>query len=145
MAKPRGYSKRPAAPPPTSTQPQDEGAQFAPERYPAPSYAAMVWYTPEGIRIALPAALGETGHSILLPLKEASWGVMLGILRERARFADERSARTIGTRAAPVQYDIEAILRAMGSSAPTPHRIEPRRTLTLDDLMNELEAAPRAE
>ena len=145
MPKIKGFRKDVARTAPSRPAPEPTTPIIAPERYPAPSYAAMVWYTPEGIRIALPAALGETGHSILLPLKEASWGVMLGILRERARFADERSARTIGTRAAPVQYDIEAILRAMGSSAPTPHRIEPRRTLTLDDLMNELEAAPRAE
>jgi hypothetical protein len=134
MAKIKGFRKDIARAAPSPSRSAPDEPIVAPERYPAPSYAAHVWLTPDGLRVGLPAALGESGHTILLPFKDASWSVLCGILRERARFADRRDQRTIGHRAAPVQYDIEAILRAMGSSAPTPHRIERQRTLTLDDL-----------
>ena len=135
MTKPRGYrsTPRPAPQAPTAVAP------VAPERYPPPSYAGTVWLTPEGLRLGLPATLGESGHTILLPLKPGSFEVMVSILRERARYADDRANRTIGSRAAPVQYDIEGILRAMGTSAPTVTRLNPTRTLSLDELTSALE------
>jgi hypothetical protein len=132
MAKRKGYRRDTNVLQPRVTLTfANEGAQFAPERYPAPGYAATIWYTSEGLRVGLPATLGESGHTVVLPFRGASWTVLTEILRERARHA-ERAQRVIGTRSAPVQYDIEATIRAMGSSAPSVTR--PQRTLTLDDL-----------
>lgn len=104
-------------------------------RYPTPTYAAQIWLTAEGLRVALPAAPGELGHTILLPIKDASWGALLQIMRERSR-AHERADRRIGHAAAPTQYDIERMLQIMqGRGAVT--RIEPKRPAeptTLADL-----------
>ena len=56
MPKIKGFRKDVARTAPSRPAPEPATPIIAPERYPAPSYAAMVWYTPEGIRIALPAA-----------------------------------------------------------------------------------------
>lgn len=106
----------------------------APERYPPPSYASTVWATPEGLRISLPATPGETGHSILLPFAQASWGILIELLRERGRFAERNTRARIGTRAAPVQYDIEGILRSLGrTSAKVPSHKTSLSDLGLED------------
>lgn len=87
------------------------------EQFPPPSYAAQIWLTAEGLRLALPATLGERGHAVLLPLKPASMEVLVTILRERSRRGQQhRNERRIGTAAAPVQYDIEHLLRQFGSA-----------------------------
>ena len=130
---------------PTQRTDHDAPAALAHDKYPPPSYAATIWLTPQGLRLALPAAYGEAGHSIELPLHDGAWETLLSILRERARYGnDARAQRTIGLRASPVQYDIDAIMRAMAQGGQGPKgiritKIEKQRTLTLDDLTNELE------
>jgi len=136
----RGYRRVPWPPQP-STTPRPPQPQLAPEpspeRYPPPSHAATVWFTPQGIRLALAASLAEPGHTVLLPLRDASWDVLTSILRERAR--NDRASRTIGHRSAPVQYDVETLLRAMTSRVTTRSLAKPTRELTLDELATELD------
>ena len=115
----RGYrrSRREMAPSARTIEPFALEPISTPERYPPPAYAATIWLTPNAVMLSLGATLGEQGHAVALPFREASWAILLDILRERSR-ASERSKRVIGTRAAPVAYDIEAMLRAMGASGP---------------------------
>ena len=135
MAKGYRRTARPTTPPQPHRAPTaPPEPMVAPERYPPPSHAAMVWLTGDGLRVSLPPARDEKGHAILLPTNPASWSILLDILRERHRASERDQRLSIGTRASPVQYDIEGMLRAMGQSAPTIRRIEKVEATSLHDL-----------
>lgn len=124
-------------------------------QYPPPSYAAYAWFNGDTLNLALP---GETsGHKV-------SAHVDLRVLREMAQtlaFQEQRftleerkalaglysllvtlkaresaSHTTLGTAAAPTQYDLNLILKALGEGKLT--KIEKKKkvteTFTLDDL-----------
>ncbi len=106
--------------------------------YPLPSYAASFWVVGDQLFVRLPPwATGGPAHIITLPANEAGMKICLDLLKERARASYETK---IGTKAAPVQYDIDAMLRRMGAAGPTVTKLPPqlkqaaKPTLSLDDL-----------
>lgn len=100
--------------------------------YPLPDYAASIWLIGDEIALCLPAQVeGARAHTIQLPATDKGMVALMTILRDRAR----ASNRTIGTKAAPVQYDVEALLRGMSiTKVPPAYKTEARPDLSLDDL-----------
>lgn len=93
--------------------------------YPLPSYAMQIWLVGETIHLALPSGPDGKSHIVRIPLAKCSieqsewgqplvrqlgWVVLQDILKSRQQ---QREAPRIGQRSAPVQYDIEAMLRAV--------------------------------
>lgn len=87
--------------------------------YPPPSYAAFVWLTAEGLHIGLPAQVeGARPHSVVVPIEKLcttpapvatlGWHIFLNLLRDRML---ARAAPKIAERGAPVQYDIDEVMR----------------------------------
>ena len=113
------------------------------EPYPLPSHAASIWATGKGLMLGLPPIEGHThGHTIHLDLARlnipdgaefAGWRVLLSILSERARAKPK--ARTIGTRAAPTQYNLDGMLKVLRTGTPV-RRFDERgaRVTSLSDL-----------
>lgn len=111
------------------------------EKYPLPSYAASIWTAGDTIYLSLPPTFGtESGHTVHFPLSPSGWIAVNSILK--AREAAERSARTIGNKAAPVQYDIDKVLMSLAKTQARVEKLSPdprlRRDappdLTLEDL-----------
>lgn len=112
--------------------------------YPLPSYATTIWLDGTGnLCLAMPSGPDSKAHIIRIPLAKCSieqsdggstlgrqmgWQALLAILKQRAA-SQERPIR-LGDRAAPVQYDIEAMLRATSGSVP--RRFDERGTEQLD-------------
>lgn len=107
--------------------------------YPLPSYAIQLWLAGDTIHLALPSGPDGKSHIIRIPLAKCSieqaeggqplarqlgWVVLLDILKQRQA---AREAPRIGQRSAPVQYDIEAMLRAV-----VPKRFDGRGVEQLD-------------
>lgn len=122
----------------------DEPAPLPPgEPYPLPRYAASIWHNGRGLVLCLPGANGaQRGHTIYidddkLTLSDgaayAGWATLRTILTERHRAT---YAQAIGTKAAPSQYNLEAMLRVMAGSTPKVRRFDERgaRTTSLADL-----------
>jgi hypothetical protein len=101
--------------------------------YPLPAYAMTIWLAGDQIHITLPSGPGGKIHTIRIPLAKCSietsewgeplarqrgWLVLLELLKQRQQ---ERTAPIrMGDRAAPVQYDIDQMLKAVsGASADT--------------------------
>jgi hypothetical protein len=93
--------------------------------YPLPSYAMQIWLAGDTIHLALPSGPDGKSHVVRIPLAKCSietsewgqplarqlgWVVLTDILKQRQQ---QREAPRIGQRSAPVQYDIEAMLRAV--------------------------------
>lgn len=113
-----------------------------------PAYAAAIWTEGDLIKMSLPPSFHEEwGHTITFPNTEDAWLALNGILRERERA--ERESRVIGTRAAPVQYDADAILKKLVAERkaaeaaiaegkvtviPSVRKSKADETLTLEDL-----------
>lgn len=115
--------------------------------YPLPSYATTIWLAADHICLALPSGPDSKAHVIRIPLQKCSiertdsgstlgtqmgWQALLEILKQRAA-TQERPIR-LGDRGAPVQYDIDAMLRA--ASAGTSRRFDAsgNEQLSYDDL-----------
>lgn len=82
-------------------------------RYPPPAYAATVWLNGETLNVAFEGTgPNGQGHSIALPDDERGVRQLLAILRERRRALTTRDL-TIGKPSAPVQYDIDEIIRRL--------------------------------
>lgn len=103
--------------------------------YPAPSYAASIWTVGDTIHMTLPPVYGqEKGHSVVFPNSPAGWLAINSILRDRER---QERRRAIGTRAAPVQYDIDKMVQAMGkpiTQVPSARKVQAPPDLSLEDL-----------
>lgn len=97
--------------------------------YPLPSYATTIWLAGDHLCLALPSGPDSKPHIVRVPIAKCSiertdggstkstqlgWQAILEILKQRAA-TQERPVR-LGDRAAPVQYDMDAMLRAMGSA-----------------------------
>jgi hypothetical protein len=93
--------------------------------YPLPFYAMQIWLAGDTIHLALPSGQDGKSHIVRIPLAKCSietsewgqplarqlgWVVLQDILKSRQQ---QREAPRIGQRSAPVQYDIEAMLRAV--------------------------------
>lgn len=93
--------------------------------YPLPSYAMQIWLAGDTIHLALPSGPDGKSHVVRIPLAKCSieqseggqplarqlgWVVLQDILKSRQQ---QREAPRIGQRSAPVQCDIEAMLRAV--------------------------------
>ena len=79
--------------------------------YPVPSYAAHIWVIGDVIHLALPPLEGhEQGHTIRVPWNPKALDHLLRILRERET---QKRPLNIATPAAPTQWDIEQVLKAM--------------------------------
>lgn len=120
--------------------------------YPLPSYATTIWLDGKGnLLLALPSGPDSKAHTVTIPLAKCSieqseggstlgrqlgWQALLSILSERQK-TQEKPMR-LGDRAAPVQYDLEAMLGAM-RSAPKPKKFDEKgsRLLDYDDLFAE--------
>lgn len=123
--------------------------------YPLPAYAANIWLNEADncLMLAVPAGADETGHTVRIPLDrcdvvvngwgnplpgQRGWRVLLDILRERTRSATlARSERTIGTKASPVQYDLDKMLQAFGGKVKRPLRN--LDDLPVEDMLKELD------
>lgn len=113
--------------------------------YPLPSYAATIWLAGENICIALPSGASQKSHTIRIPVAKCSietsewgeplarqrgWMVLLDILKQRQQLREA----PIGTRAAPVQYDIEEMLRAI---QPKRYTTSGQEEISYDDLFKD--------
>lgn len=111
--------------------------------YPLPSYATTIWQAGDHICLALPSGPDSKAHVIRIPLAKCAlartdsgaiagdalgWSALLEILKQRAAL-QERPVR-LGDRAAPVQYDIDAMLRA--ASGGTSRRFDGQGNEQLD-------------
>lgn len=124
--------------------------------YPLPSYATTIWLDGKGnICLALPSGPDSKAHTITIPLAKCSveqaeggstlgrqmgWQALLAILKQR-QAAQVRPVR-LGDRAAPVQYDIDAMLRATSSAGVKPKVFDGSgtRQLAYDDLFSQEES-----
>ncbi len=120
--------------------------------YPLPSYASTIWLDGKGnLCLALPSGPQAKAHTITIPLAKCSierreggstlgrqmgWQALLAVLGQR-QASQVRPVR-LGDRAAPVQYDIDAMLGAM-RHGPAPRKFDKRGTQQLDyqDLFSE--------
>jgi hypothetical protein len=112
--------------------------------YPLPAHSLSIWKVGHTLYVGVPPSReGVRGTTLKITLdrcgvecsafgqplaSQRGWRVLLDVLAQRER--DGRSA-PLGNAGAPVQYDVEKILRAMGSAAPRVTRVGPT---TLDDL-----------
>ena len=122
--------------------------------YPLPSYATTIWLDGKGnLQLALPSGPDSKAHVITIPLAKCqpertpsgaiastSAGIvaLLDVLKQRAA-AQPRPVR-LGDRAAPVQYDIEAMLTATRRpQVPAARRFNERgqQQLAYQDLFGE--------
>lgn len=79
--------------------------------YPLPSHAISVWLAGDTLWARFPPTTpGGKGHSAPFPATPEGFALALSILRERAT---ANYTMTIGTRAAPVRYDLEKIAQAL--------------------------------
>jgi len=120
--------------------------------YPLPSYASTIWLASDHLCVALASGPNAKPHVIRIPLAKCSiertdsgavlgtqmgWQALLAILKQR-QLTQEKPVR-LGDRAAPVQYDIDAMLRATTASNAKPKRFDERgvREILYDDLFSE--------
>lgn len=103
----------------------------------APDHSIKVWLEADEIHCEISSPVdGARAHSFFVPATQAGFAVFVSVLKERERVSYNH--QLIGTAAAPVQYDIEGIMRAMGSNMTG--RLPPRRLveapsdLKLEDL-----------
>lgn len=87
------------------------------DAYPLPAHAAYIWLAGPDLFLGLPPVPGGTkGHQVRLPANERGLSVALGILQERARAPGK--PHHVGTKGAPVQYDLEEVLKRLGKPSP---------------------------
>lgn len=114
--------------------------------YPIPSYASTVWLDGNGnLCLAVPSGPEGKAHVIAVPLAKCSiersdggstlgrqmgWQALLEVLKQRA--ASQQRPIRLGDRAAPVQYDIDAMLGAVQLGGAKPRRFDERGTQQLD-------------
>lgn len=121
--------------------------------YPLPSYATTIWLDGKGnLCLALPSGPDSKAHTITIPLAKCSieqseggstlgrqmgWQALLAILKQRA--ASQQRPVRLGDRAAPVQYDIDAMLHATSGAGVKPKVFNERGDLQLayDDLFSQ--------
>lgn len=121
--------------------------------YPLPSYVSTIWLDGKGnLCLAVPSGPDSKSHVITIPLAKCSieksdggstlgrqmgWQALLEVLKQRA--ASQQRPIRLGDRAAPVQYDIDAMLGAVQSGGAKPRRFDERGTQQLDyqDLFSE--------
>lgn len=121
--------------------------------YPLPSYASTIWLDGKGnLCLALPSGPDSKAHTVTIPLAKCSverseggstlgrqmgWQALLAVLTQR-QASQVRPVR-LGDRAAPVQYDIDAMLGAVQSGGQRAKRFDERGTQQLgyDDLFSE--------
>jgi hypothetical protein len=107
--------------------------------YPLPSYAAYIWHSGDSIRVLLPPTTSDDrSHTISLPIdrcgvvcndwgqplpNQRGWQALLQTLRARS---SQRESARVGTEAAPTQYDLDAVMRAIGDGKLT--KIEKKKS-----------------
>ena len=85
---------------------------------PPPSYAATVWLSGQTLNVAMESPVPDArGNMVCFPADEYGIKCLLQVLREREKV---RSARTIGHKSEPTQYDLDAIYRAMKQNSAKP-------------------------
>lgn len=108
--------------------------------YPMPSYALSVWLVGHELKAGIPGLgpLGQ-GHTISIPLAKCQvsdeawgrgWGALLDMLKSQERAGRTHSDRRLGTKAAPVQHDVErALVRKFDSQG--------KQTLSFEELFDD--------
>jgi hypothetical protein len=80
-----------------------------------PSHAIAIWTEGDTIQVRFPDR-----QLIAIPVTE--WPRLFTILKHREDSVTKRRPMTVGTRAAPVQYDIDAIAKAVNGHSVGPER-----------------------
>lgn len=102
------------------------------DSYPLPDYAATIWSEGHQLVLCLPPIAGQTrAHTVKIPANASGMLILSHVLRARA---ERPSAATVGTSAAPVQYDIDAMLAAVGKVIPAQRKRDAKEFLTIEDL-----------
>ena len=99
----------------------------------APASAVYIWTEGDLIYLLIPSPTTDKTHTIRFPNTPTGWIAVNSTLR--AREVSEASARTVGNKPAPVQYDIDEMLKTLKKS-PNP-RIKKAPlddSITVDDL-----------
>lgn len=115
--------------------------------YPLPSYAAYIWHSGDALHILMPPSTeGGKSNTIRIPLERTGvehnqWGQPLPSQRGWKFLLDTLLARstsdqfTIGTPAAPTQYDLDEIVRHWsGQVTKIERKKDAPEELTIDDL-----------
>lgn len=117
--------------------------------YPLPSYAVYAWFSGDSIRILLPPTNeDDRSHTVSIPIErceierndfgqtlptQRGWEALFKLLQNRA---SNREDTRIGTKSSPTQYDLDAVMRAIGEGKVT--RVEKKKDaperLELEDL-----------
>lgn len=116
--------------------------------YPLPSYATTIWLDGKGnLCLAVASGPDSKAHTIAIPLAKCSiertdsgatlgcqmgWQALLAVLKERQ--ASQTRPIRLGDRAAPVQYDIDAMLRAASSGTSRRYDTAGQEQLDYDQL-----------
>lgn len=100
--------------------------------YPLPSYAAYIWMAGDSIRVLVPPTMNDDrSHTVSLPLdrcgvvcngwgqtlpNQRGWEALFKLLQSRS---SQREDPKLGTPAAPTQYDLDMVMRALGEGKVT--------------------------
>lgn len=85
--------------------------------YPVPHHAAYCWLTGDVLNLGLPPEPGhDKGHTVVLPATLDGARRLLAILQHRQRQVREKRSLSVGTPAAPIQYDLDKMAAAMLSA-----------------------------
>lgn len=124
----------------TGTKREEFPAEGTAQAYPLPSYALSVWLVGHELKVGIPGLgpLGQ-GHTISIPLAKCQvsdeawgrgWGALLDMLKSQERAGRTHSDRRLGTKAAPVQHDVErALVRKFDSQG--------KQTLSFEELFDD--------
>lgn len=129
--------------------------------YPLPSYAASVWLNGDKLTLAFPGLDTHTqGHTVAVDIdisaitnlltssrfdhknalgrdERKSLRGLLSVLHTLRERSHQNAPKTIGNPAAPTQYDLDQITRAIAGGKV--RRIEPKREATEDLSLEDLD------
>lgn len=105
-----------------------------------PDYAASIWMEGHSIHMMLPPIHGQDGHTVEFKDTEAGWAALRITLKDRETYS--RSRARIGTPPAPVQHDIDLVIKALAAGKAITHVGTKKKfddSITLDDLEFDME------
>lgn len=90
-----------------------------------------IWTTGDEIHLSIPSPEpGARAHVVVMPNNEKGWAVIATLLRDREHSEQQPY---LGTRAAPVQYDIDKMLLHIQKIPPV-RKVEAPAGLSLEEL-----------
>jgi len=113
----------------TLMQPEKSADKYGFHDYPIPSHAAHIWKDEKNLYLGLPPKAEDgRGHVLVIPLSrcefsysgwgtitagQTGWKQLLEMLSARDEDSAARQPSPIGTKGAPVQYDLDQVLKTM--------------------------------